>query len=558
MWHSNSRLATVTSVDLERDLSPGDETSIVDPGGASNRIKPDATWYNNIHRYQFYASLMLGGDAVLLPPPGTLHPISGQSLDDNSYLQRLPGETSVQKGGTDRGKDGWQRRRDAGCHDPVAARIVWTYVDTVFRQTVDRASVENLLGAEVLRDVDGKGTDAEDWLAWAYAQGLSQGWMLGQVDMPSASPGEHASAAHQDAAAGRPYVQLIPPVRVWQCYKDHHGRVEHALIHEATGRWREWFPTYSVVHTVPTDGDGHRYVDGDELKSKGQPVVTSEEIPHAFGEVPLVLFLANDPNPHDPYAPPGESAMKATGLFDLRILQHLSLLDDLLRKTGFAILHIRDDPDGSGVAEEYVLGNGFILASDADVNWKAPDADLARVLWEHITNLESEALKVGGVHRRSQDSVEAHSGLSIDYENAPIYATVQRWARRLREWELRLWRLMAKGMSKAVPEDFDVIYPDDFSSRPVQQDLDAAKELLEPYESFDAAPEFVQVSVMALHRRAIARMIGSDPEVSKALKEPLVPDEPDEPTEMTEPTEGDDVTAPVEEPVPGEEPDEED
>jgi hypothetical protein len=325
---------------------------------------------------------------------------------------------------------------------------------------------------------------------------------------------------------------------VWQVELDDYGLVVHALIHEAQGRWREWFPTYSVVWVLEQDGDSK---DGSALKNEGQPVVAAEVVPHPFGQVPLVPFVANDSDPNDTAAPLGESAIKATAQVDLRILNHLSLLDDLHRKTGFAILHLERDPD-QGVAADFTLGNGFAFAFGSPIDWKAPPSDLAAALWSHVDKLESLALKIGGVHRRSMDSVEAHSGLALDWENAPIYATVQRWARRLREWELRLWRLMAVGLGKRAPSDLDVIYPDDFSSRPIEQDLDAAKRLLEPYGSYESAPRLVQVAVLALHRRVARRLIGADAEVAKVIAEPLVADEPDEAAPTAEP-QGDEVSA---------------
>jgi hypothetical protein len=500
--------------------SPGEETSIVDPELVPGGLTPDTRWVSNLHRYQLYGNLLSGGDDMLRPPSGMQHPISGAVLADNSYLTRLPAESSYLTSGTTKGEDSYALRIDAGCHHPVAARIIWVYVDTLFRQHIDRSGVEASLGPECMTDVDGRGTDAADWLAGAYAQGLGHGWCVGLCDMPSTTPDTYASRAEQDVLGGRPYLQLILPIRVWQLEQDEWGRITRMLVHEAENRWRLWTPTESVVY------EGRASVMAGKVVVQKAEAVTRTA--HSWGRVPAEMFIACDPNPNDPEGPWGVSAMKATALIDLRILNALSLLDDDLRKTGYPLLHVQRDPL-DGAEPDMSVGSGFALYVDANVEWKSPPPDLARVLWEHIEQLESLAYKVGGVHRRSQDSVEAHSGLALDWENAPIYATVQRWARRLREWEIRLWRLMAQGLGVSAT-GIDVVYPDDFSTRPAEADVATAKALLEPYGTLGAAPDFVQIAVQALHRRAIQRLIGSDPDVRRAIegatleaREPMVP-----------------------------------
>jgi hypothetical protein len=462
---------------------------LVDSGG----LRPDARWAANIHRYQLYTNLMLGGVRMLAPPTGTRHPISGGGLPDTSYLRRLPGETSYRRHD---GADAWRERQQAAAHDPVAARIVWVYVDTLFRQQIDRQSVIDLLGPAIMQDVDGAGTDAADWLPYAYAHGLAQGWVLGLVDAPT-TPYQPVSRAHQEAIGLRPYLQLILPSRVWSLTRDAYGHIVAATIREAANRWRIWGPETS--QTVDADG-----------------APTADPVAHNFGRVPMEIFVANDPDADDATAPIGESAMAATALIDLQILQHLSLLDDVLRKTGFPFLHISRDAFAGEASSDTTLGADFLLAIDASVDWKAPDASCATALWDHIERLESMAYKIGGVHRRSQDSVEAHSGLALDYEASPIYATVQRWARRLRDWETRIWRLMAVA-SGLSPESVAVVYPDDFTLRPVQADLVQAADLAAIYGGYQTAPNWAQACINAKVMRAMRRDVGHIPEVRRAI-----------------------------------------
>lgn len=481
-------------------MARGDEWWVTDTAGG---LHPFGSWQANIHKYQLYTNLMLGGSRVLCPPSGTRHPITGGLLKDTSYLRRLPGETNYRRHDA---ADAWDERRNAAAHDPVASRIIWVYVDTLFRQQIDRSAVKSVLGPAIMADVDGSGTDAGDWLPYAYAHGLAQGWVLGLVDAP-VSPFEPVSRAHQEALGARPYLQLVLPSRVWQLERDSMGHIVKAVIREAENRWRVWDEEFS--QTIGADGDP-----------------TGPKIPHNFGRVPIEPFIANDPDPDDLTAPLGESAMAATALVDLQILQHLSLLDDVLRKTGFPFLHISRDSFGGEPAADQTLGADFILALDANVDWKAPDAACATALWDHIERLESMAYKIGGVHRRSQDSVEAHSGLALDYEASPIYATVQRWARRLRDWETRLWRLMAT--AAGLPsEDIGVVYPDDFTLRPVQADLVQAADMSAIYGGYTQAPEWVRACIDAKVKRAMSRDVGHMPGMRTVLEAPATPVAPE-------------------------------
>jgi len=485
---------------IHERLRPGESTTVPMPVGKDGVITRDAVWEANIHRYQRYAACMAGGDSMLRPPPGSLHPINGGGLPDGSYLRRLPGETSYDRSGN----DVWEQRRDMAAHDPISARVIWTYVDTLFRQSMDRASVAAVLGDDILKDVDLQGTDAEDWLSHSYAQGLAQGWMIGLVDMPI-DDGDYPSAAHQEAARRRPYVQVILPPRVWGLERDDYGRITWALIHESLHRWREWTSEFTVVY--------------EQLPNKEVEVVQPPE-PHGFGRVPMEIFVARDGNDNDPCAPPGESAIQEISLIDIQILQHLSLLDDIQRKTGFPFLWVRKNDIG-GVDDEQTLGSDFMFLVDAETKWIAPPKECTDAGRAHIEWLEGLAYKIGGVHRRSMESVEAHSGLALDWENAPIYATVQRWARRLRDWELRLWRLMAEIMGKDG-SSIDVVYPDDFSTRPIDQDIGQATAIATMYGGYASAPSWVKTGIDAMIRRALGRTVGHVKEVSAELKSALV------------------------------------
>ncbi len=488
------------TIDFDRGLRPGDTTTISADDVRSKGPKPDACWEANIARYQLYSALMIGGRRMLRPPAGTRDPIDDCGLTDQSYLRRLPGEGGNDKPDAGGETDAFMSRLRRAAHDPVASRIIWVYVDNFSRQDVDRATVRDRIGT-VLDDVDGCGTSVEDWIPFHYANGLSQGGMVGVVEIPPEASEVPASKLHEELAGSNPYVTVYKPSRIWHIERDSRGFVTDLLCRDGVNIWRHWTPDY--VET---------------LNSKGERVGAPQ--PYAFGFVPAAVFIANDADDEDPAAPLGESAMSATALVDLMILQHLSLLDNGQLKTGFSILHGQMDPEENkaGGGQDLILGDGSVWLFNGPAAWLAPPPHVAAGSREHCEWLESLAYKIGGVHRRSQDSVEAHSGLALDWENSPIYAVVHRWARRLRAWETRLWQLCAFALGKDIA-GLAPVYPDDFSTRPVEQDLGMAKALGEVYA--DAMPGWVGVCRDALVRRAMLRLVGHMADVKAVVPKTL-------------------------------------
>jgi hypothetical protein len=224
--------------------------------------------------------------------------------------------------------------------------------------------------------------------------------------------------------------------------------------------------------------------------------------------VPIDIFVAAEPDCEDSNAPIGISAIRSSALMQLQVDQHASLLDDLMRKTNFPFLHVREDSleNEEKVESDKTLGADYMFNVDADVEWVAPPAVCAQETRNHIDRLESRIYKAQGVHRRSQDSVEAHSGLALDYEASPIYATVQSWAQRLHSFELRMWQTVGRALGVSVPAD-GVHYPEDFSVRPIDLELRQSNATSEIYGGYNAAPKHIQKYIDIKVGRAAERDI---------------------------------------------------
>jgi len=482
-------------------LAPGERTEVSasEIGLDDGALGPDERYEENKPLYQLYTALEIGGYRPLRPRHSVRHPVTREVLRDRSYLQRLPGETIVDPHGV----DVYVERLRYAAHDPIAWRIISVYVDTLFRQSVQRDSVRDVLGDEIVDDVTLQGDSIDDWIPDVFGAGLGQGWLVGLVDFPRYDGAPPPSLAHAESMGARPYAQIIRPLRIYRIELDEYRNIISMLVHEGRDLYRYWTIEGCILY---------------RRVQRGYEIV--DVVSYDYGRVPAELFVALPGDDSDPLAPIGESAMRATALIDLEVLNHMSLVDDLTRKTGFPILHANASEDVDLLPKNDVpVGPDRLFMLPAELSWIATDPANGSSLREHIDWLESIAYKIGGVHRRSQDSVEAHSGLALDYESSPIYATVQSWARKIRNFEIRLWRLMAAMMGKSSDQiaSITATYPEDFTVRPAAADISQASAIASVYGGYGQCPQLVQVGVDALVRRAITRLVGQDPIVREAL-----------------------------------------
>jgi hypothetical protein len=464
-----------------------------------NRVSRGKNLQANLKHYQLYQALLQGGTAILWPPNGTEHPISGGPLDGGSYLTRLPGESRY-KVTNSTVRDPFAERVNQSSHVPIAEQIVDIYVNTLFRQEIDRQAVEKVIGVEFMNDVDLKGHNAEDFLAMVYTLGLANGWVGVLTDTPPLDPGVVPSRAHELASGRRPYSRILLPTRIWDWELDPvTNEFTWALVHETIDTWRVW--TMEAWFLIDED-----------LNVLQQGL-------HSHGKVPIDLFIAKEPTSEMAYPPPGISAINSSALMQLQVDQHQSLGDELQRKTNYPFVHVQADTDAiadvpTGDAIKNAPGNWQFY--DAEVDWKAPPDTCLEQNRRHIADLESKIYKAQGVHRRSQDSVEAHSGLALDYENSPIYATVQAWARRLRTFENRYWQTVGQQMGVDVEPNI-VDYPEDFSVRPVDHEIGQAKDIVDVYGGWANVPDPVKKYVDLKIATAMKRDKGHVKAVKKYL-----------------------------------------
>lgn len=492
------------------------------------RITMSPSLAANLHRYQLYANIRAGGTRMIFPPIGTLDPVDGTGLEDGSYLTRLEGERNYRDMADNEVDPFWIRATSSANH-PLVSEIIDVYVSTLFRQPVDRSRVKAILGDRIYEDIDRKGTPVDSWLASIHGIGLTDGVVGVAIDYPpedSVPP----SLLHEMASGVRPYATMLPATSIWQLDRAPGGWIRSIIIQTGDKRFRIWTPEKFADVT-------------EDLK-----IISQGTNPYGF--VPVVLYIAEDPQDNSETAPLGLSAIRDSALIQLQYNQHASLLESLECKTNFPFLHNQDDPPQGDAAQDIPLGPGFMIYGPEQISWVSPDVSAAEESRRYLETLEARIYKIQGVHRRSQESVEAHSGLALDYEASPIYATVQRWSQRLRIFEETAWRMFAAVMGRSVDTDRDLVsYPEDFSTRPIDREVSQAQEIANVYGGYGLAPRSIQIYIDEKIRRGMKRDMAYLPvadEISSIMdqeqenpKEPDAPDAPDAPMENQEnPEEG--------------------
>jgi hypothetical protein len=383
----------------------------------------------NLHKYQLLANAMHGGLRMIQPPYGTLNPITGEVLRDPYYLFRLPGESRYNK----QGKDSLKERVKKAAPGSTFNEILEQYKNYLFRQAIDRTTVETLLGKSFMGNVDSKGTPANDWLKTYFVRGIAQGAVFCLVDYPKLEE-EYASKEQESAADRQPYLRIIPVTKLYQWEQNFDGTFAMALIKETRDIYYRWKP-----------GEWEKLSRYNKVLDRGKHPIKDK--------APLVSFIAQDPpdeGASEDLPTFGVSPIEAVAYLQLRYNQQASLLEDIQEKANFPLLHGNRDPEEvqrtTGQMEK--VGPDRLFLFDGDLQWLVPAVESCEEARKHLDHLEERMYKAAGLHMAFKYSVEAHSGKSLEYQQSPIFATIQGWGSRLRFSELRIWNMVAQYMKK--------------------------------------------------------------------------------------------------------------
>jgi len=444
--------------------------------------------------YQAFGNLYAGGRRVHNPPPGTVHPITGEQIA--SYLERHEKET----------EDEWQLRRKTAFTLPYPREIVRIYTSTLFRQEVDRSAVTDVLPYSLFEDVDLQAHSAREFLRRAFSLAQVYGWVGVLTDMPPADAVQARTALEQQALGVRPYSRIVLPLRLLYWEREPvTSEFTVALIWEDVDRYRWWF----ADRWVDVDHRGQRLAEG----------------AHTFGRIPLDILVCESPD-DDEDAPFGVSALADVAPIALHVYQMCSLLEDHERRALFAFLHIERAPptnrEGGGgsqaaKAPELHVGSSHYLWVPGAVKWVEPPASVAREAREQILWAVDEMRRVAGVSTRSEESVEAHSGAALAWEYSSRHNAVYERAQHLEDFESRLWRTYGRMLGVDVPLDA-VRYPREYAVQPVEAELSEVERLVRLFGGWASTPAAVRPLIALKMRRVAIRDVGHLPDIDTVLE----------------------------------------
>jgi hypothetical protein len=460
---------------------------------------------SNLGWYQLYSNLFRGGRYIFTPPQGTVHPVTRENVI--TYLVQHEAEPDGEF---------YARVRDSFTL-PYCREIVTIFTSTLFRQDVIRDPIVSLLGRGIVRDIDLRGHSAREFLRRAFSLAQVFGWIGVLTDYPRKS-GAYLSDYHERSSGDRPYSRFVLPSRLWNWKRDPAtGDFLFAEIWNGENGekalWRRWYETY----WIDVNRDGHP-IDGGE---------------HTFGKVPLDILVCQSIEADDGMEPFGQSALVDIANIALHIYQMCSLLEAHERRALFAFLHIGEDPaifkDSSAAqAPDLHLGSSHYLWSSGDVKWVEPPDSVPKEAREQISWAVQEMRRAAGVSTRSEESVEAHSGVALSWEYSSRHNAVYERAQNLEDFESSLWQTHGRILGVDVPGDL-IRYPREYAIQPIEQELTEIERLTEISGKWSGAKEALLPLVQLKLRRIAIRDVGHLPvidEILNAIDVSMSPAEP--------------------------------
>jgi len=471
--------------------------------------------------YQLYGNLYAGGRRVHRPPPGTVHPISGEQID--SYLERHEKETDEE----------YAKRRRTAFTLPYPKDIVRIFTSTMFRQEVDRSPIRETIGEDILADVDLLGHSVREYLRRGFALAHVYGWVANITDEPRLGTTDRPPTALEARESGhRPYSRIVTPLQYPYWEQDTlTGEFLVSLIREAPNRWRWWTPA--------------GWIDVDRAGA----VLDAGE--HDFGRVPIDLLVCEAPD-DEVDQPFGISALSDVALIALHIYQMCSLLEDHERRALFAFLHIERPPPverkggEQAKAPDLHVGGSHYIWVPGPVSWVEPPDSVPKEAREQILWAIEEMRQASGVGIGSERSLEQRSAVALQWEYSSRHNAVYERAQNLEDFESRLWQTYGERLGIAVPMDA-VRYPRDYAVRSIEQELADLTAIFALFGGWASVPEEMMPMVQVKLRRIAVEDVGHLPEIQAILDGIAALEAPDEPVavEAVEATDGDAEPEPV-------------
>ncbi|MBI5888194.1 MAG: phage portal protein [Deltaproteobacteria bacterium] len=377
--------------------------------------------------------------------------LGGKVYKDGDYLLQHPFESAAN----------YRRRKEISYYYNYCGPIVDILVSHLFRREA-RREFGSLSGDPLfqsfLNDADFDGSTLKHFMREAQRLACLYGRVSIMVDKSAAPVATSLEAIDRDV---RPYVTIVTPEHMldWEYARQPSGKSELSMvkIKEDGGACRIW--TTQGWELWEADKSG-----GVRLRDAGE---------HGLGVVPVVNLY----NKRTGIRMIGASDLQDIADINKNIYYLCSDAKEIIENTAFPMLAVPYEKGGSEEMKQ--LGPRNILQFDpAEPNarpmWlEPPHSSLTEIReWvrQDITEIHRIA-KMGGV-KASEDFTAVKSGVALELEYQQLYSALSEKADNLEHAEAQILRLWAAWEGKVFDGQID--YPDDFSARDIDRDIENA------------------------------------------------------------------------------------
>lgn len=376
----------------------------------------------------------------------------GKLYKQGDYLLQHPFESPAN----------YRRRKLTSYYYNYCGPIVDIFVSHLFRKEARRdygKLSRDPLFRSFLRDADLEGNSFTHFMREAQRFASIYGRVSIIVDRPGASASTRAEAEALDI---RPYATVVTPENLldWTFARTPSGRpaLDMVKIREGKNTYRLWTREGWELWKTEEGGGG---------------VTLADSGYHGLGMVPMVTLYNK------------QSGMRMVGISDIQDIADInkniyylcSDAKEIIENTAFPMLAVPYSRRGGG--DEAEVGPHSILQFDptepnSKPYWLEPPHSSLTEIREWVKQDIAEIFriaKMGGV-KATEDFASARSGVALELEHQQLYATLAEKADNLEKAERKVVELWALWEGRSFDGTID--YPDDFSVRDLERDLDKA------------------------------------------------------------------------------------
>ncbi len=360
------------------------------------------------------------------------------------------------------------------------------YASHVYKQTIARDPQSEVL-AEVYQDMDGKGTQADQFMESVLIKAQTFGVCHVLTNRREAPNGEIPINAAQERELGRkPFYQALTPLDLvdWQC--DEWGRWKWVAIAELYQPERP-----SMIAPRPDPIYQYRvwYEDRWELYRPAMKAINEdgaseskltlemvESATHPCGEVPITSFYWGARRGTSPTA---QSAIQDVAYANRRLCSIGSLIDEQIYQHVFNILCADEDTWEAAKSTSWSVA-GMLKVSKDGVKpyYLGPPMDQVNFLRSEVEKTEGEIRRTTGIGHSGEASRAAHSGEALSYLWHDKGALLRKLAKRMHDGEKSMARHALAWMEAKLSKDWKASYPDRFNVDDLNRDLEQGHQIL--------------------------------------------------------------------------------